>query len=158
MESWRLAWAKKQRAEFSLSHLCLFTLSSGCSQVSVWITLWYSQANNGTGIHIHWVLKSPGPGHRGFFFLFKFHFIILCVWVLSQHIHLYSIYIPDAQRGQKRIFVPLELELRTVVGCHKATRRLPGREDSALNLRATLPAHSSPPMICHCKASSVWEG
>lgn len=67
------------------------------------------------GIHIHKqdaFLKNLGAI---VFFLFSFLFHIE---VLYPHIVLWTMFMADAVRGQKRVLGPMELELKVVMSCH----------------------------------------
>lgn len=45
-------------------------------------------------------------------------FIILCIWVFCLHGYLYNMYVPCAQRGQKRSSDPVKLEICIFVNHH----------------------------------------
>lgn len=55
------------------------------------------------------------PTHPIFSTFYFNCFIILSVWVFCLHIGLYTTCVPDACRGQKMVFYPLEMELQTSV-------------------------------------------
>lgn len=47
--------------------------------------------------------------------IFLFPYFIFCVWLFFLHVFMCTMYVPGAQRGQRRVWDPLELELAMVV-------------------------------------------